>query len=290
MRAVLAVNPIAGGGRALKAVPGVLATLRDAGWTVTEVRTRSAAHARDLAAEVSDDALLVGLGGDGLIACLAAGALAHGTTLAPLPGGRGNDFIRALGVSTDARVQQVDVGRVVRGATGPSETFLGVASLGFDSRANAIANETSWLSGPPVYAYAGVLAWLREGPRPWRVTVDGRVLEFDGWNVAIGNSGRYGGGMKICPDASLTDGLLDVVIFKEIKRWEFFPLLRRVFDGRHIEHDEVETLRGREVTVEALPRRGVRPEPPPVVFADGDPIAAAPITVTTLPGALSLRY
>ena len=110
-------------------------------------RTRSLEHARELARgcrRAGETA--VALGGDGLIGAV-ADALKHSDgVLGVLPGGRGNDFARVLGIPLEPRaacsvlangeVRELDLGQV--GAT----TFIGIASCGFDSEANRIANET----------------------------------------------------------------------------------------------------------------------------------------------------
>ena len=88
---------------------------------------------------------------------------------------------------------------------------MGIASLGFDSDANRIANEARLVKGNLVYLYAALRALAGWKHARFRVTVDGREREVVGYSVAIGNSKAYGGGMFVFPHAKLDDGLLDVL-------------------------------------------------------------------------------
>src|SRR6202008_2666655 len=98
---------------------------------------------------------------------------------------------------------------------------------------------------------------------------------FSGYSFAAANSKAYGGGMFIAPDAELDDGLLDVVITEAVSKLHFLINLPKVFKGTHIENPEVRVLRVRELRVSA--------DRPFTVYADGDPIAELPATITALP-------
>lgn len=278
-REVLVVaNPAARNGAAAAMVPGLVDILRAHGWSVDVAITRSAEHAVEIAAGVGPDGpLLAALGGDGLVARVAEGAIRSGALVAPLPGGRGCDFIRALGGSRDlheaasalpfATERRVDVG--FAGAT----PFLGVATVGYDSRANDHANEApAWLPAALVYAYGGARALVETRSTSITMTTDGVERTFDGWSVAIGNSGRYGAGMKVNPDALLDDGELDITTVEGLPRWKYPMLLPRYFKGTHIDGVDIRAARGREVEVTAPP--GYR------VYADGDIVGETPMTFT----------
>jgi YegS/Rv2252/BmrU family lipid kinase len=243
-------------------------------------------HADQLAREAADRGdVAVTLGGDGLVGCV-AGALrgAPGALMACLPGGRGNDFIRAVGIPRDP-VAACDL--LVGGVPTPTDlgevdgrAFIGIASFGFDSDANRIANEApSWMGGG-VYAYAALRAVASWRHAAFTVTVDGTAHAFRGWSVVVANSRAYGGGMFIAPDADLADGALDVVVTTDVGRAAFLRNLPKVFKGTHVDLDTVRTLRGAEVAVDA--------DRPFVVYADGDPIGATPCTIRALPGAVTV--
>jgi diacylglycerol kinase family enzyme len=84
--------------------------------------------------------------------------------------------------------------------------------------------------------------------------------------------------MLMAPEASLTDGLLDVVIIPDVPKTRFLRLLPTVFKGEHINEPGVEVLRAGEVTISA--------DRPFMMYADGDPIAELPVTVRALRAAV----
>jgi YegS/Rv2252/BmrU family lipid kinase len=277
------VNPTAGGGRATKLLPRVEQAL--AGHDLVVTPTRSLEHADELTAQaVADERVVVAMGGDGLVGRVAGGVAAAGGVMAVVPGGRGNDFCRAVGIPADP-VQACAL--VAHGlptkvdlAEANGVPFLGIASIGFDSEVQERVLRTKVPLGELVYLY-GALATLGA----WRhatfdVTVDGHRTAFSGWAAAVSNSGRYGGGMLLAPEASVTDGLLDVVTTTASTRRHFLSQLPKVFKGTHVNDASVSIRQGREVLLEA--------DRPFRVFADGDPIATLPCTVTVRPGALTL--
>lgn len=284
--ALVVVNPTARNGEAMAMVPAATDILRSHGWSVDVVVTRSSEHAVEIAAAAEPDGpLLVALGGDGLVARVAEGAVSSGALVAPLPGGRGCDFMRAVGGSRDLREaatrlpfateRRVDVGYA-------GETpFLGVATVGYDSRANDHANEApAWLPGGLVYAYGGARALAETRPTSITLMIDGAERTFDGWSVAIGNSGRYGAGMKVNPDALLDDGELDITTVEGLARWKYPVLLPRYFTGTHIDGVDIRADRAREIEVSAP--AGYR------VYADGDIVGETPMTFTVRPEALRI--
>jgi diacylglycerol kinase family enzyme len=130
-----------------------------------------------------------------------------------------------------------------------------------------------------VYAYGAIRALAGWKPARFEIKLDGgepRVLR--GFTVAAANSKAYGGGMYLAPDASLEDGMLDVVLVAEVPKLRFLRLLPTVFKGEHVRQHNVEILRAREVEISA--------DRPFALYADGDPIGELPVTVRTLPKAV----
>lgn len=286
-RLQLVVNPSAGRGRASSLLPVVEAALRGAGHDLVVTPTTSLAHADVLARQaVADDRVAVAMGGDGTVGRVAGTVAATGGVLGVLPGGRGNDFCRAAGLPQHAVAacavlssgveRAVDLG-VVTSATGEM-AFLGIASIGFDSDVQERVLSSPARLGRLVYL-AGSLATVAS----WRhavftCTVDGAPLVVRGWSVAVANSGVYGGGMRLAPDALLTDGELDVVTSAATGRLAFLRALPKVFRGTHVDEPTVAVRRARTV--------GLAADRPFRVFADGDPVGTLPATVTVRPGAV----
>jgi YegS/Rv2252/BmrU family lipid kinase len=280
----LIVNPSSGGGRAGAALPDVRAALNARGLEHHVALTRSLEHARELAREAHGAGeTAVALGGDGLIGAVAGALRGTDGVLGLLPGGRGNDFARVLGIPLDpvaacavlseGTVQALDLGQV-----GEDETFIGIASCGFDSEANRIANQTKLIRGNLVYTYGGLRALVSWKPASFTIRLDGEVRSLTGYTVAIANSAAYGGGMFLAPDASLNDGLLDVVLIADQPRLQFLRHLPKVFKGEHVHLPAVSVLRAREVEVDADRRF--------TVYADGDPVGELPVRVRVLAGAI----
>ncbi len=282
----LIVNPHAGAGRAGRALGEVRAALDGLELEHAVERTQSIEHARELAvAAASAGQMAVAFGGDGLVGAV-AGALKHSSgVLGVLPGGRGNDFARVLGIPLEpvaacqvlatGTVRALDLGQV------GERTFIGIASCGFDSDANRIANQTRLVRGNLVYAYGALRALLGWRPARFEVKVDGaETRTVRGYTIAAANSKAYGGGMMLAPDASLEDGLLDVVIIGEISKLRFLRGLPTVFTGEHVHEPNFEMVRGREVEISA--------DRPFTMYADGDPIGQLPVRVRALGAAVQV--
>jgi YegS/Rv2252/BmrU family lipid kinase len=281
----LLVNPHAAGGRPVRLLPRIEARLRALGLPFRAQRTDSLLHGCELAREAaSRGEVAVTLSGDGLIGAV-AGALRDvpGAVLGVLPGGRGNDFARMIGLPLDA-VAACDVLATGRPApidlgAADGRTFLGIASLGFDSDANRIANEAKLIRGNLVYLYAALRAVLGWKHANFRVTVDDEVHELRGWSVGVCNSKAYGGGMYVAPHARLDDGRLDVVSCQESSKWTFLrQIVPSSFKGTLLDNPLIRTYRGEVIELAA--------DRPFTIYADGDPIGELPATVRVSPRSL----
>jgi len=282
---LLLVNPAAARGRAAALVPRLESALAKRGLEHRTVVTRSAEHA---CAEAGDGAaageIPVIVSGDGLIGKVGGALAGNRAVIGIVPAGRGNDLARGLGIPADpeaaiealgtAPVREIDVGEV------NGVRFLGIASCGFDSDANRIANEARVIGGNLVYAYAALRALVSWQPARFTVTVDGARVEIEGFSVAAANNRAYGGGMLIAPDAEIDDGLIDVVATGVVGKLRFLVRLPQVFRGTHVDNHEVTVLRGSEVAIEA--------DRPFAVYADGDHVTDLPATVRVLPRALGV--
>jgi YegS/Rv2252/BmrU family lipid kinase len=213
---LLLVNPSAGGGRARKLLGMARAALDDAGVTHGLVLTQNIAHGRDEARAAAERGqTVIVMSGDGLVGQVGGELAGTGATMGVIPGGRGNDFARVIGIPDDVEeaagliaggvARRIDVGEA-NGAR-----FLCIASCGFDSDANRIANDAKLVRGSIVYAYAAIRALIAWKPARFSLSLDGAETDVTGFTVAAANSKAYGGGMFIAPDADLEDGLLDVV-------------------------------------------------------------------------------
>ncbi len=278
------VNPSAGGGRAARALPGVQASLSRLGFEHRVEPTRDLEHARELArAAAAAGEVSVAFGGDGLVGAV-AGALSDGDgVLGLLPGGRGNDLARALGIPLkpgpacevlrSGTVRPLDLGEVNQ------RPYVGIASCGFDSDANRIANQTRLVRGNLVYAYGLLRALASWKPATFTVELDdGQRRRFRGYSVAAANSRFFGGGMMLAPDASMEDGQLEIVIIGQVPRLRYLLVAPTVLSGAHVRQPNVEVIRSSSARISA--------SRPFTMYADGDPIAELPVTVRARPSAV----
>jgi YegS/Rv2252/BmrU family lipid kinase len=279
----LIVNPSAGAGRAARLLPDVEAALRSHGLVFRVDRTTSIEHARELAQAAREaGAIAAAMGGDGIAGAVAGELKGTDGVMAVLPGGRGNDLARKLGIGHDpvAAIDFVAAGRERRIDVGEAggRTYVGILSAGFDSEVNRIANGTRLPLGTQVYAYGALRALWSWKPADWEVDIDGTRHQFTGYAVAVSNSGVFGGGMWLVPDAALDDGMLDIAFTEDRPKLDYLKGLKQVFDGAHLDSPAFRILRGREVAFRA--------DRPFTAYADGDPIVDLPATVRVVPGAL----
>lgn len=296
MELTLLVSSLSAHGSALRIGPEVMRTLRQTGWDVSVRILRSFEDVRDVAGTV-ETPYVAALGGDGFLAQVASGVLQSGAIMLPLPGGRGNDLCRALGIGTDPiqsvknlpnvrdsqalhqRLRTIDV-LAVREEGHEPRFALGIISMGIDAAANKVANESTWIKhGSLAYAWGAVASLMRFKPGEISARIDGEEVALGGWLTSISNSGWFGGGINIVPTSVLDDGRVEVINVEGLPLWKALPTLARVLTTRS--EDSAISLR-EATTVEITGPEGT------IAMADGDVIAHVPFTVTVLPGALKV--
>ena len=291
-RVTVLTNPMAGHGNAPHAAERAVERFQELGIDVVEIVGRDAAHARELVGQAvrdGTDAMVV-VGGDGVIR-LALQALARsGIPLGIVPAGTGNDHAREYAIPTGdpaaavdviaaGHAETVDLG-LIRGSDGTSTWFGTVAATGFDSLVSDRVNRMRWPHGRMRYNVAIVAELSQLRLLPFRLVIDGeREIVTELTLAAFGNTRSYGGGMRICPDADHSDGLLDVTMVHTASRAKLIRLFPTVFKGTHIDLDEVTTDRGRTITVESP---GIN------AYADGDLVCPLPAEISAVRGALKV--
>ncbi|HEX3178313.1 MAG TPA: YegS/Rv2252/BmrU family lipid kinase [Methylomirabilota bacterium] len=295
-RALVVVNPAAGGGRTERAWPKVREALWRTGLDFECATTVAAGDAIGVARDAvrAGHQLVVAVGGDGTLNEVVNGATgADGRPLATIGAvltGRGRDACRNFGVPhrlADAATALVgghdavfDLG-LAAWADGRRRYFLGAAGAGFDA---AVAARAASVRARGTLPYlVAVLATVRA----WRavaatVDADGAAAWRAPLTAAVVANGRYfGGGMKIAPDADARDGRLDLVILGGLGRLEMIRWLPTIYSGRHLAHPRVATRRASCVVIDG-------PTPLPTEL-DGELAAASPVTMSVAAGALRLR-
>ncbi|WP_405847043.1 diacylglycerol kinase [Streptomyces niveus] len=285
----LFVNPAAGCGRGARAAQPAARALRDAGYSVRTVLGSDADDALRRAREAvaAGTGALIAVGGDGLISLALRAVAGTGTPLGVVAVGTGNDFGRALGLPVrdpaaagriaaaalrNHTIRELDLGRV------GGRWFGTVLASGFDSRVNDRGNRMRWPTGRFKYDLAMVAELAAFKPVPYRITLDdGAEREVEATLVAVGNGPSYGGGMRICADAVMDDGLFDVTVVGECSRATLLKVFPRVYRGTHLSHPVVTVHRTAKITLAAPGLTG---------YADGEPLGPLPLTAQCVPGAV----
>jgi len=220
------------------------------------------------------------VGGDGLAHLVLQAVVPLRIPFAVIPAGTGNDFVRALkwplddlenllNIVTTQKPTPIDIGLV------DGEWFGAVLSSGFDSVVNEKANSLKWPKGPSKYNLAIALELPRFKPSHFEINLDDRTLSTEAMLIAVGNGSSYGGGMRVCPNASLTDGLFDVMVLAPISKAEFIKVFPKVYSGDHVHHPEVSIYRSKKVKINSSA----------IAYADGERVGALPISAECVPGA-----
>ncbi|MCL2733398.1 MAG: diacylglycerol kinase [Actinomycetia bacterium] len=287
----LFVNPRAGRGRGAQAARPAAQALRDAGYAVHTVVGEDAVDALDRARKAVDGGTgaLVAVGGDGMVSLALQAVAGTGTPLGVVAAGTGNDFARVAGLPVRApaaagaviaealragRTRDLDLGRL------GDRWFGTVLASGFDSRVNDRGNRMKWPTGRFKYdlAMLAELAALR--PIRYRVQFDDAPeREIEATLIAVGNGSSYGGGMRICADAVMDDGLFDVCVVGPCSRTTLLRVFPRVYRGTHPAHPVVTVHRAARVRLAAEGVTG---------YADGEPVGPLPLVAETVPAAVRL--
>ena len=293
MRIGVAINPVAGGTKGQAVGQEVLALLEAAGQQVINLSGESMIAARDRIDNAiyrqAIDVLLV-VGGDGM-AHLGTNVCAQkNIPMAIIPAGTGNDAAGLLGMplaDTKACMElilenlsapkSIDALRITHGIK--TTWALGSGSAGFDALVNARANKMKWPKGSNRYYVAMLLELAKFKPIKYQSVIDGNPKDFEAMLCVVSNTGVFGGGMLVVPDASVTDGVLDVLLVKKMSRFKFVTIFPKVYKGTHITDKDVEILRASKISIAAI---GMP------IYSDGEYVGQAPFEAEVVPGALQV--
>jgi diacylglycerol kinase (ATP) len=229
---------------------------------------------------------LIAVGGDGLVNLCLQLVAEKPICLGVIPAGTGNDFARATGfngksvdeifsIFSRSKPVKIDLGKAV--SADESKWFVQVLSTGFDAIVNSLANKMTWPRGKSKYTIATILILSRFKSIPYMVEIDGRIFEQNAMLLAVANGESYGGGMRICPGASNSDGIFDVLIVRPVTKIVLLTIFPKVFKGNHIPHPKIDVYKGKYIKISS----------PTVAYADGEFVSHLPLEVTNVPNALT---
>ncbi len=253
------VNPLGGKGKTLKALETVENLFKANGAEYTVHKTEYAGHATEIARELSltPDTNLVVMGGDGSFHEVLCGIENFdNVTMGLVACGSGNDFIKKSGHPTDV---EGAVKVILEGKTGyvdfmelGNQRCLNVGGGGMDVDVLLKYSTVKRLKGKAAYYYSLLYTLLHTRFHNLRLTVDGQTKDMSVFMIGVGNGGFIGGGIPICPNAVVDDGLLHIGYVSEMKKYKIVGRLLKFLSGKHVGTDWGGEFTGKEISIEAL--------------------------------------
>ena len=279
----IAINPIAGNGRGADVGKEVAGYFSSHGLEYSIITGSKPNLLRQSLETFLDSHLcegVISVGGDGLLHLILQSVVPRKIAFAVIPAGTGNDFARGIGCheSSVAHIldyvtthpsQEIDLGLV------DSEWFGAILSTGFDSVVNERANSLLWPKGASRYNVAIALELPRFIPLAYTIALDTHSIQTEAMLIAVANGSFYGGGMNICPEADLHDGLFDVMVLKPISKMEFIKVFPKVYKGEHVDHPAVSIYKSAKVSLIAES----------IAYSDGERIGQLPVKAECMAGA-----
>ncbi len=293
------VNPVAGACSTRRKWPRIIRLLKYVGLSFDYEYTEGVGHAVELARAAASNGYryLIAVGGDGTVNEVANGILSStnsgDTALGVVSTGTGSDFARSVGIPrhyvsacsflTSSRRSLIDVGVVEYRSGGQClrRFFVNVAGVGFDAVVVEATERFPKYFGGTIPYLAGLARTLFYYKNKAVVLgVDSKVEAKRILSVIVANGGYCGGGMNMAPQASINDGLLDVITVGDIGKFELLKALPRVYNGTHVTHPKVSMGKATHITVESSERI--------LVHADGEFLGEGPASFWLVPAALNL--
>ncbi len=273
------MNSSVGSGRALKHLERIINRLDFHGHSIEVLSPNSAQETNKVISESNAERIIV-VGGDGSLH-YAANALAEtGRVLGLIPLGTGNDAAKALNISSSSIEDSVD--KCLEDPVSidliksDSQYFITSCIAGFPAQVNSRANSMQFPKGKSRYTIATLTELKNLEPLCYKLAIDNNEIEIDAMAITVANTPYFGGGMKICPEADPSDGMLDICVLGQVSRTNLLYLFGKIRKGTHVGAAEVSMYRARSVTIEA---QGV-------LRADGEPFKSLPANMEVQPKAL----
>jgi diacylglycerol kinase (ATP) len=273
----IVINPVSGGGKGAslgREVSGYFATRKLSYQVITATSAmKLQSNLQDfLEVNAKNCEGVIAVGGDGLAHLVLQLCVPRKIAFTVIPAGTGNDLVRAMGwpitsitaqldFVTSQRPKSIDLGLV------DSEWFGAILSTGFDSVVNEKANRMKRPKGQMKYNLAIAMELPKFKPLQYTIGLDNQAIQTEAMLIAVANGSSYGGGMLVCPDADMNDGLFDVMVLRPVSKIEFLKVFPKVFSGSHIDHPKVDIYRSKKVSLSA----------PAIAYADGERIGGLPI-------------
>ena len=276
MKTIVIVNPQAGNGRTEKIWPNIESALEKSIGSFEVLQTTCRGDATDLSRRILavDTVRIVAVGGDGHLNEVLNGFIENDLPVNPearlsfVMTGTGCDFQRSLGISgkwqnavaelKDAKVRKIDVGKVTYTAADKTQKiryFDNIASFGLSGAVDHCLEHSrlrNYLGGSPLFLWATIKTVFTHPNQGIRFRIDDGPEEEICSRLGLLANGRYfGGAMHAAPEAELDDGLLDLLMLKEISVAKFLWHLPKIYKGTHLKIPEIFFQKVRKFTAES---------------------------------------
>ena len=276
MKTIVIVNPQAGNGRTEKIWPNIESALEKSIGSFEVLHTTCRGDATDLSRRILavDTVRIVAVGGDGHLNEVLNGFIENDLPVNPearlsfVMTGTGCDFQRSLGISSkwqnsaaklkDAKVHKIDVGKVTYTAADKTQKiryFDNIASFGLSGAVDHCLEHSrlrDYLGGSPLFLWATIKTVFTHPNQSIRFRIDdGPEEEICSRLCLLANGSYFGGAMHAAPEAELDDGLLDLLMLKEISVAKFLWHLPKIYKGTHLKIPEIFFQKVRKFTAES---------------------------------------
>ncbi len=261
MNHLFIINPAAGKGKTLKLIPRIKKIFEDKKDKYFIEITKRPGHATEIAKQYSNSGIyrIYSVGGDGTLNETLNGMVNSSSSLAVIPSGTGNDFIKSIyNFSKHDKIEDI-LFKMINGEEKYIDLcevndryFINIASAGFDAEVayNSIKfKKLPFVGGKLAYILGIIRTVLNYRSYRLKINNDGRELRVDALLVAIANGRYYGGGINVAPKAEIDDGLFNICVIEKVSRFKILTLFPKVIKGQHAEIKEVSFYNGSNVKI-----------------------------------------
>ncbi|WP_440431507.1 YegS/Rv2252/BmrU family lipid kinase [Prevotella sp.] len=285
-KAVFIINLISGTSDKA-AIPGLIDQYLDKTQFEYEIAvTQYAGHASEIAAKAKDDGVdvVVAVGGDGTVNEVARAIVHSSTALGIIPCGSGNGLARhlllplnvrkAIEVINRCEIRQLDYGII------NDYPFFCTCGMGFDAFVSMKFAEAG-KRGPITYVENVLREGLKYKPETYTIEDESGTLQYKAFLISCANASQYGNNAYIAPQASMSDGLMDVIIMEPFDVFEAPQISIEMFSKTLDKNSKIKTFRTRHLHI--------RRDKPGVIHYDGDPVmTGADIDVELKPKGINI--
>ena len=263
------INPISGTQNKEQILKSIDEKLDKEKYASEVIYTEYAGHAVEIAEQKAREEVhaVIAIGGDGTINEIARSLVHTQTALGIIPCGSGNGLARHLQIPLEVKkavdiinegvIDIIDYGKI------NDVSFFCTCGIGFDAFVSLQFSKAG-RRGPLTYLEKTLLESLKYRPETYELEMDGSTLRYEAFLIACGNASQYGNNAYITPQATLTDGLLDVTILEPFTVLDVPSLSFQLFNKTIDQNSRIKTFRCKTLRIHR--------SKPGVVHFDGDPM------------------